>query len=76
MAREARIQAVMAETGMDEMQAYRHVQAKDYLNTQMRRDPAFLRKHIAAVRAEAGCSPEWMPGEDRRGPNRPWSNQG
>lgn len=73
MAREARIQAVMAETGMGEMQAYRHVQAKDYLNQQMRRDPAFMRKHIVAVRADASCT-EWAPESDRRGPDRPWSN--
>lgn len=70
MAREARVQAVMAETGMGEMQAYRHVQAKDYLNTQMRHDPAFMRKHIEKMRG-------MISGETERRDlaSRPWSDR-
>jgi Tfp pilus assembly protein PilF len=51
MAREARIQEIMAETGMDEMQAYRHVQQRDRIHNQLRHDPAFMRKHIKQMRA-------------------------
>lgn len=71
MAREARVQAVMAETGMGEMQAYRHVQAKDYLNTQMRRDPAFMRKHVEKMRAMVSGEPGEV--ERRDNSTRPWA---
>ena len=53
---------------MDPMQAYRRVQADEYLEAQIRRDPRFLSKEADKVRAfVTGLSTE------RRAPDRPWS---
>lgn len=59
--RQSRVEAAMIEFGLDEMQALRHVQARDHVHNQLRRDPNFLRAHVARQRAEAGCRDEWMP---------------
>lgn len=48
--RQCRVEQVMADLGLDEMQAYRHVQQADHLHRQLRNDPAFLRKHVQRQR--------------------------
>lgn len=52
MPRESRIQKVITETGMDYLQAYRHVQSQDILCTRVRNNPGYLRAHRDAIRAE------------------------
>lgn len=52
--RESRIRRVMQDTGMDYLQAYRHVQSQDILCTNARNDPGYFRKHADAVRR--GCA--------------------
>lgn len=51
--RESRVRRVMQDTGMDYLQAYRHVQSQDILCRNARNDPGYFRKHADAVRRGA-----------------------